>query len=478
MEYRELEEHVLREGWHVTMDSRRVKPGDVFVALIGQVYDGHDFVHEACRKGARVVVAQHPLADGTPAVLVPDTHHALATLAAAEHRNPSSELRVVGITGTNGKTTSSYLLRSIFAAAGEQAEVVGTLTPAEPGEPSQTTPSSPRLQAMLRKLKDARASTVVLEVSSHGLDQHRVDAVSFDGAGLTNVTRDHLDYHRSLRDYAATKMRLFDLLAQSEVGKPWPKIAGLPLGRYGDMAASRVPEGAVVRFGIARGSVRARKIEFGGWRARFDLVLPNGSVLPVDFPFIGIYNVRNALLAAALAYGQGVEAYHIAQGLSQCSGVPGRLERLQSPGGVYVVIDYAHNPDGLRALYTAIEHQISGRVIGVFGGRGGRDRGKLPLMGEIAARHVAALILTTDSPGDDDPKALAEAVRRGIPPDSRVRVEYVAERQDAIERALSLAKPGDCVVVSGRGPEETFRVGGRLLKGADREFLSAILDRF
>lgn len=456
-------------------DSRSVRPGDLFVAVRGEHDDGHRHLAEAAERGAvAAVVDEAPSGYVAPAlalIVVPNTRQALGELASTWYGHPTRDLQMVGVTGTNGKTTVAVMLAAILNAAGQPARSLGTLGPfgAQAGYPL-TTPFPLQLQHTLRAFANAGTKSVVMEVSSHGLTQHRVAGCEFDAAVLTSLGRDHLDYHRTIKAYWAAKTRLFKHLSRQTRHKPGQPVAVLPAAGEGADAVARHVRVPLLRFGLdGRGDVRARDVRPTVWGSRFVLEHADRD-WPVRIHLPGRFNVENALAAAAAALGLGVDGAAIALGLDRLRRVPGRGERLLLPLGGFAVVDYAHNPDGLSRLLCAVREGAPGRrVVCVFGGRGHRDRGKLPVMGEVAARLADALVLTSDSPLDEDPRDLAAAIQAGVPDTSGLAVEFVADRESAIERAMRVAGPGGVVVITGRGHETQQWVGGAVLTGTDAE---------
>jgi UDP-N-acetylmuramoyl-L-alanyl-D-glutamate--2,6-diaminopimelate ligase len=468
----------------VTDDSRTVRPGDLFVAIHGSRHDGHRYLEEAWRRGAVGAVVERgavlPPVEGLPLWAVASTRRALAELADTVYGHPSRRLYVAGVTGTNGKTTVAYLLGRILEATGHPCRVLGTLHAPEEEDPRRyplTTPFPLDLQRLLRTFADQGVEAVAMEVSSHALVQHRTDQVEFDCAILTTLGRDHLDYHRTLRAYWAAKVRLFKSLSRPrhKAGAP---VAVLPVSGPGVAWVARHTRVATVRYGLSLAAdVRAQGVRPLTWGSAFQLRAGRSRAY-VELSLPGRFNVENALAAAAAAYARGIAVADIAAALSSVQGVPGRAQRMDLAGGGFAVIDYAHNPGGLEAILAAVRHAVgSAPVVCVFGGRGHRDPGKLPLMGETAARYADALVLTADSPLDEDPAQLAQAIRQGVPPHSPVHVEYVPDREEAMVRALALMGPRGCMVVTGRGHESLQWLGDRVERRTDLEMLRSAARR-
>ncbi len=464
----------------VAYDSRRVSTGAVFVALKGLKADGLDFVPQALALGASLIVSEQarPAGMAVPWVTVRDGRTALAVLGAAIHGHPSREMPVVGITGTNGKTTTTYLLSSVFDAAGWHAGVMGTVhykIGSEAREAARTTPEGSDVQAMLRAMLDAGNRSCVMEVSSHALALKRVDGMRFAAGVFTNLTRDHLDFHVDMESYFAAKRRLFTMLPPEA-----PGVINADDQRAAALAAScRRP----VTYGIQRpADVRPEQLEMSLDGVRFVAATPEGPV-PVRSALVGRPNVYNLLAATATASALGIPATAITEGLARQTGVPGRFEVVSSPDdGVTVVVDYAHTDDALRNLLETARPLTTGRLITVFGCGGDRDRTKRPLMGMVAARLSDVVVITSDNPRSEDPASIIEEIRRGIPAgeaasDRTPDVSAVVDRAEAIEKAVTGARDGDVVLVAGKGHEKTQHIGDRVLAFDDGDVARAALAR-
>ena len=464
----------------VAYDSRRVSPGTLFVALKGLKANGLDFVPEAVRSGAAAVVSEQPRPEGlaVPWITVADGRLALSLAAAEFHGHPSREMPVVGVTGTNGKTTTTYLLASIFDAAGWSAGVMGTVhyrVGQERREAARTTPEASDVQALLRAMRQAGNASCVMEVSSHALALKRVDGIRFAAAVFTNLTRDHLDFHGDMESYFAAKRRLFTMLpaeAPGIVNADDPRAAALTT------ACARP-----VTYGLLKpADVRVEELSLSLEGVRFTATTPVG-VVRVRSSLVGRPNAYNLLAAVATASALGIPADAISGGLAEQAGVPGRFEVVSSPGdGITVVVDYAHTDDALRNLLETARPLAAGRLVTVFGCGGDRDRTKRPLMGMVAARLSDVLVITSDNPRSEDPAAIIEEIRRGIPAgeaaSERTReVTAVIDRADAIEKAIALARPGDVVLIAGKGHEKTQHIGDRVLAFDDADVARAALAR-
>jgi UDP-N-acetylmuramoyl-L-alanyl-D-glutamate--2,6-diaminopimelate ligase len=432
-------------------DSRSVGPGSLFVALPGERADGHAFVADAVARGASAVVVEREVAAGVPEIVVPDTRAAAGALADAFYDRPSETLTVVGVTGTNGKTTTTYLLRDVLDEAGLPCALVGTLGGAfrERRWPlSNTTPLAVELHGLLAAQLDAGAKAVAMEVSSHALALRRVERVRFRAAALTNITRDHLDFHGTLERYTAAKRTLFDLapLAALNVDDP-----------AGARFASELPQATTYAID-ADANLRAEDVVVEGDGSTFRV---GTTRVAISLP--GRFNVRNALAAFALGRALGIDDATIARGLARTRSVPGRMERFGA-FGIDAIVDYAHTPDALENVLRAAREATKRALIVVFGCGGDRDAGKRAQMGEIAARLADRVIVTSDNPRSEDPMAIARAIADGF-----AHTAIVLDRRTAIRRAIDDAQAGDTVVIAGKGHENYQIVGTEIRPFDDRE---------
>jgi UDP-N-acetylmuramoyl-L-alanyl-D-glutamate--2,6-diaminopimelate ligase len=425
----------------VTHDSRHVGPGVLFACVPGEHADGHLFAPSAAQAGAAALLCERPLDVPLPQVVVQSTRAALGPVADVVYGHPSGDLTVVGVTGTNGKTTTCELLSAVFASNGWASAALGTLTQA------RTTPEAPELQARLAALRRAGARGVAMEVSSHALDQHRVDAVRFAAGVLTNVTQDHLDYHRTMEAYFAAKARLFEPgrvgVAVVNRDDPW-----------GRRLLARVERDGVPA--VSFGADDASKVRLGSHGSTF---VWNG--VEVALRLGGRFNVLNALAAATCASALGVDAATVARGLAEVSSVRGRFEPVDAGQPFTVLVDYAHTPDGLTQALTAARELASGRVLVVFGAGGDRDHAKRPLMGAAANAVADLAVVTSDNPRSENPRSIIDQILSGVSDASKVVVE--PDRARAIATALAAASPGDVVVVAGKGHELGQEIGGQVL---------------
>jgi UDP-N-acetylmuramoyl-L-alanyl-D-glutamate--2,6-diaminopimelate ligase len=441
----------------VVTDSRQARPGCVFVAIPGRRADGWVYRDDAMQRGACAVVTQHddPVRDGVCRVRVQDARRAAARAASVFHGHPADRMGMVGITGTNGKTTSAYMVRAILEAAGRRPGLLSTVVyeiGARVIPAGRTTPEAPDLQRLLSQMVAAGCRSVAMEVSSHALDQDRAADIDFDVAVFTNLTRDHLDYHGTMESYFDAKQKLFRSLGQ---GTKAATAVVCTDGEWGRRLA-RMPWHAapVVTTGLGgTPDVGAEGLSLTAKGSRFRLFSPWGAV-DVRLPLMGRHNVVNALSALGACGALGVDMALAAEALSGLVRVPGRLERvpIQAPFDVYV--DYAHTDDALAHALETLREITAGRLVVVFGCGGNRDRSKRPEMGRVAAAGADATVLTSDNPRREDPKAILAEIRAGF--DSGKPLEIVEDRRAAIRRALDLARPGDAVLIAGKG-HETFQ---------------------
>jgi UDP-N-acetylmuramoyl-L-alanyl-D-glutamate--2,6-diaminopimelate ligase len=447
----------------VEYDSRTAKPGSVFVALPGQKADGAAFASQARALGAVAIVAerQRPEDVAAPWVVVGNARLALAHLASEYSGHPSRRMKVVGITGTNGKTTTSYLLQSIFEAAGTPCGLMGTVSyriGKRQIAATRTTPEAPDVQLLMRQMLDAGCKACVMEVSSHALAMHRVDGIHFAAAVFTNLTRDHLDFHQDMESYFAAKRRLFEILpgdAPGVINVDDPRGASLI------DTVSRP-----VTYGITRDAdVMPSALSFGLDGLTFDVRLPEG-VARVESKLVGKPNVYNILAASATAAALGIGIEAIEEGFRRLAGVPGRFELVSSSGDdITVVVDYAHTDDALRNLLETARPLASQRLITVFGAGGDRDRTKRPLMGMVAARLSDVVVITSDNPRTEDPLRIIEEVKLGAEPEMRqgnAEVVAMPDRREAILHSIGRASIGDVVLIAGKGHEKYQEIGGRV----------------
>ncbi|HLJ03587.1 MAG TPA: UDP-N-acetylmuramoyl-L-alanyl-D-glutamate--2,6-diaminopimelate ligase [Solirubrobacteraceae bacterium] len=427
-------------------DNRQVRPGTLFFCVPGFTRDGHDFAPEAIEKGAVALVVQRPLNLGVPEIQVPSVRAAMAPIAAVFFGDPTAHLEVVGVTGTNGKTTTAFLVRALLEADQRQTGLLGTVKSIVGGvehEVKRTTPEAIDLQRTFKEMLDAGDEAVAMEVSSHALELHRADAIHFAAAIFTNLTQDHLDFHPTMEHYFAAKRRLFTEL-ETKV-----KIVNVD-DPYGARLAQELGPDTIT-FGIDadKAAYRATDIATSLTGSRFMVSSPDGEIA-MQSPLTGRFNVSNVLGALAAARALGVPIETCRHALQNAGQVPGRFEAVDAGQDFAVLVDYSHTPDSLENALNAARTLTSGRVHVVFGCGGDRDRGKRPIMGEIAGRLADRVIVTSDNPRSEDPERIIEEILVGTGPD----VEHDADRRAAIERAIAGAAPGDVVLIAGKGHEQ------------------------
>lgn len=460
----------------LTDDSRQVKPGMLFVAVKGERVDGHQFVSQAIKAGASAVILQQDVPGlAVPTVRVADSRRALGILGSAFHANPSGRLRMIGVTGTNGKTTTTYLCRSILESAGRDVGLIGTVA-YEIGDEripaSHTTPGALELQQLLARMAAAKMHAAVMEVSSHALALDRTVGCEYDVAVFTNLTQDHLDFHRSLDDYFAAKLRLFTGL-NNEGRKSNTKraIVNLDDPRGGRIVnAVSVP---VWTYGLGSGAdLRAEDVQMSASGTTFTLMTPIGRAR-VESQLVGEHNIYNTLAAIGVGLHEGLSLETVCRGVASVRNVPGRFERVHAGQPFTVVVDYAHTEDALVRLLSAAEQLKTGRIITVFGCGGDRDRTKRPKMGRAAVERSDVVVLTSDNPRTEDARAILREVEVGVREALRARpqVRYlmIADRREAIRLAVREARPGDMVVIAGKGHEDYQIIGTTKQHFDDRE---------
>ena len=473
-------------------DSRQVSPGGVFFALRGVKSDGCAFVEAAVQGGAVAIVTELPCAvGGATLVQVPNARLAMSLMAASFYGQPTAGLPVVGITGTNGKTTTSYLIEGILECAGIPSAVLGTINYrfGETALPApNTTPESVDLQRTLRELVDLGARGVVMEVSSHSLEQRRVDGCLFDVAVFSNLTRDHLDYHLDMESYFGSKLRLFTELLAPSADKPLRRA----VVNLDDPYGARIAQAAcapVLSYALqGEADLTVAQVDFSVHGIRCRLNTPRGE-LELASELLGRFNRYNILSAVGAGLALGLSAQAIKRGIEGHKKVPGRLERVENEQGITVLVDYAHTGDALENVLSTVSELKTGRIITLFGCGGDRDRGKRPVMGEIAARYSDLAIITSDNPRTENPQAILDEVRSGVLPLNlrEYRPEELAQgfeakgfvsiesRRQAILTAMLVARPGDIVLLAGKGHEDYQILGTEKFHFDDREEAAAAL---
>jgi UDP-N-acetylmuramoyl-L-alanyl-D-glutamate--2,6-diaminopimelate ligase len=444
----------------VTYAAPRARPGCLHACFPGASADGHDFAGEAVRRGAVALLVERPLPLPVPQLVVASARAAMAVAAHEVYGRPSERLAVVGVTGTNGKTTTAFLVRSVLEAAGLRPGLLGTIEAHVGGRvlaTVRTTPESPDLQELFRDMLAAGDRSCAMEVSSHALALHRVDAVRFAAAAFTNLTQDHLDFHPTMEDYYVAKRRLFE-------GDAPPPAAVNADDPYGRRLLAEAP-GRTLAYAAEEPSaeVRPRALEIGAGGAISLIADTPRGPLSLDVRLRGGFNVLNVLCAVALGELLDLDHHHVAAGIAAVRGVPGRFEPVDAGQPFTVLVDYAHTPDSLDNVLRAARAITAGRLVCVFGCGGDRDRGKRPLMGAVARRLADRAIVTSDNPRSEDPEAIIAEIAGGV------EMETEPDRRAAIERAIGDAAPGDVVVIAGKGHEGGQQFADRTVPFDDRE---------
>lgn len=457
-------------------DSRKVRPGTLFFCVSGEKSDGHDFASAAVGAGAAALVVERELDVGVPQLVVADARAAMGPLAARFFGDPTAELKVAGITGTNGKTTTAFLLREILEAAGARCGLLGTVKQVVGGVDEaveRTTPEAIDLQRTFRRMRDAGDAACAMEVSSHALALHRVDAVDFDVALFTNLTQDHLDFHAGMEDYFRSKRLLFEMQPRTaivNVDDPYGRrlaeefdcVTFSAGGVEADLTVSDVRLSAAGTEFTVHAGPTGRKPTYAVENR------PVGGDLRVATRLVGEFNLANALGALAAAIAMGVDPEAAAAGLAQAAPPPGRFEPIDEGQPFAVLVDYAHTPDSLENVLRAAGEMTAGRVISVFGAGGDRDRGKRPLMGRAGVALSDLAVITSDNPRSEFPDAIVAEVAEGAKEGGEVELEV--DRREAIALALGEAHPGDTVVIAGKGHEQGQEFeNGRKIPFDDRE---------
>lgn len=466
----------------ITDDSRTVSAGSLFVAVKGERVDGHEFIPAAVRGGMVALVSQQPVSGvSLPYVRVDDSRKALGLLGSRFYGDPSSHIRMIGVTGTNGKTTTTYVCKALLEALGRPVGLIGTVeyhigertVPA-----AHTTPGSLELQRLLAAMVTGGCTTAVMEVSSHALAQERTSGCEYDVAVFSNLTQDHLDFHKTMEEYFQAKLKLFtELKGGSKTNKRAIVNVDDP---YGRRIVERSPVPVWTYALKAEADLRAEAVRLSLQGTTFTAVTPVGS-FPIESHLVGEHNVYNVLAAIGAALHEGASPAQIRAAVARVVNVPGRFERVIAGQPFTVAVDYAHTEDALVRLLTAAQALKTGRIITVFGCGGDRDRGKRPKMGEAAVRYSDIVILTSDNPRTEDPFSILEQVEVGVIEALRQRphVQYrkVPDRREAIEEAVREAHRGDIVVIAGKGHEDYQIIGTKKVHFDDREVARNAIER-
>lgn len=459
----------------IERDSRLVKPGDLFLCLPGHTVDGHDFAKQAAEIGAAALVVERVLDVDLPQLVVKDSRFAMAVLADCWYGQPSRKLNVIGVTGTNGKTTTTYLIERVLADAGTRTGVIGTIEKRYGGRTykmSGTTPEALDLHRDLAAMAEAGEEICVMEVSSHALEQGRVKGVRYRTAIFTNLTQDHLDYHQTMERYAAAKGLFFSRLGNEYADSPKERrYAVLNADDPFSKQFAGLTAAEVVTYGVdSEADVRASGIRITADGTRFKVDSFAGTA-DITLRMVGKFNVYNALAAIAAALIEGVPLESVRRSLEAVPGVPGRVESVSAGQKFAVIVDYAHTPDGLENVLRAVKEFADKRIICVFGCGGDRDRGKRPIMGEIASRYADYVIVTSDNPRSENPDTIMLDIEVGLQKASVPTSRYVliGDRRDAIKKAVEMASQGDVVLIAGKGHETYQIIGGVTHEFDDRQ---------
>lgn len=451
----------------IEYDSRRVKKGSLFCCIVGAMFDGHSFAQSALDSGATALLVERKLPLPAPQIVVKNARKAMAEMAAAFYGYPQREMMMLGVTGTNGKTTTTYMVKAIAEQAGKKVGVIGTirnLIGNESIHTDRTTPESVDLFRILRMMADAHVDLVVMETSSHALEQFRVHGIKFDVGLFTNLTQDHLDYHKSFDNYLAAKKTLFlnSKKAVINVDDPYS-------GRM--MEGLAIP---IMTFGVRdRADISATDIDITTDGVRFDLHTPEGEVF-LNLAIPGLFSVFNAMGAAGMALAGGMKLSAVKAGLESLTSVSGRLEPVKTNRDFSVFVDYAHTPDALENVLKTVQQFAKGRVICVFGCGGDRDRAKRPIMGEIAGRFSELAVITSDNPRTEDPMAIIETIEEGVKR-SGTKYAVIENRKEAIRYALSVAQGDDVIMIAGKGHENYQEIKGTKYHFDDKEIVEELL---
>ncbi len=470
----------------IASDSRQVKPGDLFVALKGLEYDGHQFIPEALARGARALVVEEAIPEvDLPLIVVPDSRQALAHLAAAWYRFPSRRLRLIGVTGTDGKTTTVSLVHAILDAAGQPTGMVTSVNAIIGEEEMETglhttTPDALELQDLLARMVEAGCKYAVIEATSHGLAQYRLEACHFDVAVITNITHEHLDYHKTFAEYREAKARLFRSLAISARKPNVSKVSVLNADDPSFDYLKDIPADKQIAYGLHRpADVTAEQVALLPTGTRFTPQTPAGS-FSIQSTLVGEFNVYNLLAAIAVATSQDVSPRAIQEGVSRMSGVPGRMEKIDLGQPFPVIIDFAHTPNALRHALEMARLMTSGRLFVVFGCAGLRDRAKRPMMGEIAGQLADRVVITAEDPRTEDLNVIMEEIARGCVKAGREEgTDFwrIGDRGEAIQFAIDRAEPGDLVIITGKGHEKSMCFGTTEYPWSDHQAVREALVR-
>jgi len=452
----------------ISIDSREVKRGDLFVAIRGRRFDGHQFIRDVERKCAAAIAVEKEVETYLPYVVVEDSREFLSFVSSKFYENPGEDLFIIGITGTNGKTTCSFLIHHVLQEFYGKCGLVGTIfydTGKRKEKASKTTPEANLLHSLLKEMKDSGTSHAAIEVSSHALSQKRVMHIGFDIVIFTNLSREHLDYHGNMENYLRAKLEIFNLLrGKAILNRDDPYFPRITREVEGEFITFGKSENSSLRGEILRYSIEGMEIRTEG-------------IVREDFkiPLVGIHNMYNFLAVLPVFLELGIPINFIRESILRFKGIPGRLERITEPFHPFqVIVDYAHTPHGFRNVLSTVRKLCKRKIISLFGAGGGRDRGKRPLMGSIAEEFSDIIILTTDNPREEDPVEIIKDIRSGM---KKIEPLIIPNRKEAIERAIKMAKEGDFVLLLGKGHEDYQEIDGVKHFHSDREEAKRILNK-
>ncbi|ASV66042.1 UDP-N-acetylmuramoyl-L-alanyl-D-glutamate--2,6-diaminopimelate ligase [Cytobacillus kochii] len=439
-------------------DNRKVEEGSLFVCIKGYTVDGHDFAASAVEKGAVAVISEKELSLKVPVIVVKSTRRALSLLSDAFYGQPSQQLHLIGVTGTNGKTTTTHIIDKILSDAGQKTGLMGTMYTKigqQKYEIKNTTPESLTLQRTFKQMKDTGVTSAVMEVSSHSLDEGRVHGCDFDVAVFTNLTQDHLDYHHTMDEYRRAKGLLF-----AQLGNAYhydrPKYAVLNVDDPASYDYEKSTSAYILTYGIDRDAdFRARNIEMNASGTTFELDSPIGTY-SLHIQLIGKFSVYNVLASIAAAFASNISMEQIIQSVESVAGVAGRFETVDAHQDFTVIVDYSHTPDSLENALKTVQQLAKKRIFTVVGCGGDRDRTKRPLMAQITCKHSTDAIFTSDNPRTEDPGSILKDMEAGVKNESYVSI---IDRKEAIQYAVNQAEPGDCILIAGKG-HETYQIIG------------------
>ncbi|MCB0308217.1 MAG: UDP-N-acetylmuramoyl-L-alanyl-D-glutamate--2,6-diaminopimelate ligase [Bdellovibrionales bacterium] len=463
----------------ISMDYRKIAPDSLFVALKGKKFDGHCFIQQAIEYGAKAVISEVHVDCSVPLIVVKNVREHLGPISSAVYGHPSKSMTIIGVTGTNGKTTVAFLIDAILREAGLNSGYIGTVDYRWSGKTQKserTTPEAPELQELLSKMRSSEVSHVVIECSSHGIEFGRLNSINFDVCVFTNLTQDHLDHHGTMTNYANIKKQLFtQLLASSQkqnkwaifnhddvFGKEWAKSNIAPSVSYSISPKSKA-------------SVKPLMIDVGANGISLELVV-DGQPIQLKSKLLGAYNASNLIAATTVACKLGVHPKDIESALTKFSVVPGRLERIPSNADLNVFVDYAHTDDAMTNVLSTLKKICEGRLIVVFGCGGDRDKSKRPKMMRAVENFAAVAIVTIDNPRSESPQSIIEDTLEGLSKESNLEVYTILDRREAIRKGIQLADPMDMVIITGKGHEVYQEVGGQFLSFDDRLVAKEILE--